>query len=568
MNSAQVGPDSVLEAGPPWRRRLHAVVLDPDGGTARHYWRDLDRPDRWWQRGEALPAAVTGPGRLDREGGAVVARVRTADGVRSFRLAVGGARMGPLKRWLSLSKPRADTKPANPGTWVPAPDRPGTPSPVQRPHRLVDEEGSIYHEVLRAPAAGWPGGWWRVGCLRVVEEPAVRLPQESVRIAQVSGETDPQPTPWGERRPTLGRSLSTAGIRGTDLGVRVDTGGRSLLLCGDTHWQRRPWLATRDAIAEVLGDGPDGLPRVRFHGSPLRLRGGGATSREYDVPLDAFSHAGRLYACFSSNHFRNARVMGRSVLARAVDPAFAIDPAARHRPVDFTVLGTFSAGEFVNVSVHHDGDTLWLWGSGPYRAGHLRLARLDLAASGLAGLRPAAGRRTGVAAALGVRYWNPAGWRTDEADAAPLLRGAWGEVSVRWVPELGRYLLLGTTGPEDADGPAVMLRTATDPWGPWSGRLRLLDWLTSGRSADRFTRFLHTAADDGLGDRVFRAQARALGAAYAPYLFDARVEGDDLVLRYTLSTWNPYQVALLRHRVALADLAAAAPEGPLPAPPR
>lgn len=534
MTVPQVGPQSVLEAGPPWRRRLHAVVLDAGGGPARHYWRDLGRPDRYWQRGAALPATPTGPGRLDREAGGLLVRLPTATGTRGFRL-------------------RDDA-------WVSASSSPAPGSGPDRRHRLVDEQGSIYHERLRPPDADWPGGWWRVGCLRVVEDEALALPRESVRIAQVSGETDPQPTPWGQWRPTLGRTVSTAGIRGTDLGVRVELGGRSLLLCGDTHWHRRPWLATRDAIAEVGPDGSDGLPPVRFHGSPLRLRGGGATSREYDVPLDAFEHAGDSYAFFTSDHFRHSRVMGRSVLARAVDRGFAIDPAARRRPVDFTVLGTFSAAEFVNTSVHREGHTLWIWGSGPYRAGHLRLARLDLAASGLAELGQARSRRTAVAAALGVRYWNPAGWSPDEADAAPVLRGAHGELSVRWVPALGRYLLLTATGPEDASGPAVVLRTATDPWGPWSPRLRLLDWLATGRSEDRLTRFLHTAADDGLGDRVFRAQARALGAAYAPYLFDAVVEGDDLVLRYTLSTWNPYQIALLRHRLALSDL--------VPAPPR
>ena len=44
------------------------------------------------------------------------------------------------------------------------------------------------------------------------------------------------------------------------------------------------------------------------------------------------------------------------------------------------------------------------------------------------------------------------------------------------------------------------------------------------------------------------------GAAYAPYLFDARAAGDTLVLRYTLSTWNPYQVVLMEHRLPIAAL--------------
>ena len=52
---------------------------------------------------------------------------------------------------------------------------------------------------------------------------------------------------------------------------------------------------------------------------------------------------------------------------------------------------------------------------------------------------------------------------------------------------------------------------------------------------------------------MFRGQANATGAAYAPYLFDARIEGGQLVLRYTLSTWNPYQVVLMQHRLGVGD---------------
>jgi hypothetical protein len=62
--------------------------------------------------------------------------------------------------------------------------------------------------------------------------------------------------------------------------------------------------------------------------------------------------------------------------------------------------------------------------------------------------------------------------------------------------------------------------------------------------------FIKAAGEgDPVGDRIFPGQADGTGAAYAPYLFDTRLEGDDLVLRYTLSTWNPYQVVLMQHRL-------------------
>ena len=65
------------------------------------------------------------------------------------------------------------------------------------------------------------------------------------------------------------------------------------------------------------------------------------------------------------------------------------------------------------------------------------------------------------------------------------------------------------------------------------------------------TRFIKAVVDDEVGDRIFPGQARGTGAAYAPYLFDATADGDELVLRYLLSTWNPYQVVLMSHRLPL-----------------
>lgn len=443
---------------------------------------------------------------------------------------------------------------------------------------LTDEEGSLYAH--RYDAAG--RRWLRSACLRLLDPvPFTVSAIASVKLAQVSGEHDSQPHPGGPR-PTLSRSRSTAGVVGTDLGVRADHAGRTFLLFGDTHWHRRPWLATRDAIAEVMT--PDvPLPTVVFHGSPLKVRGGRVTMREYDVPLAAISHGGDLFGFFTSDHFRGGRTMGRSVLARAADPTLRIDPAARRRPIVFDHLTTWSDRYFINVSVvAHPaaslpgfagaGDVWLLFGSGAYRAGDLRLAVIDPRAPDVSdALRS---RRPVPLRALRPRYWagsaTDAGqdaasagaapvWCDDEADAVPLLTpGAFGEISVRWVPEVGRFLLLAGNGPEDPVGPSVLLRSAPQPWGPWSPRHRLFDWVADGMSfGDAGARFIkaHGDGSDPVGDRVFRAQRDATGAAYAPYLFDARRAGDTLVVRYTLSTWNPYQVVLMEHLLDVRALA-------------
>ncbi len=252
--------------------------------------------------------------------------------------------------------------------------------------------------------------------------------------------------------------------------------------------------------------------------------------------------------------------MGRSVLARAEDPRLVIDPASRRAPVRFRVLGTFSDRHFINVSTQLVGGDLLIWGSGPYRASEPRLAKLDgealarLAERGQSPFMPLRHERglSPFVSPLASATGTATGWSHEEEDAAPLFTpAALGELSVRWVPAVGAYLMLAGSGPEDPIGPAITLRFAPNPWGPWSPRLRLLDWVATGMSqADPFTRFIKAAGEgDPVGDRIFPGQADGTGAAYAPYLFDTRLEGDELVLRYTLSTWNPYQVVLMQHRL-------------------
>ncbi len=560
--SGLVGAGSLLATGGV-RRHLDAVVLS--GSRLEHYRRALTRPDRPWIRCGTVSERAGGPGRLERHGRRLVAVVDEPAGERRYVL-------GPTGWAPDAIRPRDAAAMPPP----PPPDEFVAESGQEvrglslaraggREYALVDEAGSLFG-YERLPN----GEWVRASCLRLApNEPFTVAATESVKLAQVTGDLDATPTPWGQRAPTLSGSRATAGVRGTDLGVRVEHAGRSFLLFGDTHWSGRPWLATRDAIAEVVPEGPvaagllpAGLPGVRFHGSPLKLVGraaGRVTMREYDVPLDAFSAGGRLYAFFSSNHFTGPRVMGRSVLARAADPELRIDPAARWRPLVFEVLGGFSERHFVNVSVQvrpasavpgcgSVGDVLLVWGTGAYRASEPRLALLDPALATRAARRGARPFR--------VRYWAGDGWSDTEAHARPLFGPeALGELSVRWVAGVGRYLMLTASAPEDPIGPSVVLRSAALPQGPWSRRVRLLDWVATGMSLDPHTRFIKASRDDDpVGDRIFRSQARGTGAAYAPYLFDAVVDGHELVLRYTLSTWNPYQVVLMQHRLPLADL--------------
>jgi len=492
-------------------RNFELVV--PRGDTLTHYWRDNSRKDVPWRSGGL---ATWGAGKVE------------AAALCSSDLGVGGG-------WLQT---------------------------------LTQEGISVYH-LYRFPVEG-DFRWMRGACIRLDDIESIDVDRDHARsskIAQISGEQDAQ-----TGRLTLSVSRSAAGIHGTDLGVTVTHANRRFLLFGDTHWDD-PCRITLDSIAEVMEGAGDSHPKVTFHGSPLAIIGGDVTQREYDVPLDAFSLAGQFFVFFSSDHFTEGRVMGRSILTRALDPAVPIDPAARNRDLQYQLLTTFSSYRFINVSVQlqpgskvpgfgGDGHVLLVWGSGAYRADDLRLAVIDLRDPAIWSYL--LGNRPFPAAALPISYF--AGllgdtplWSVHEQDARPLLwPGALGELSVRWVPELSRYLLLAMAGPEDPIGAAVWLRTARHPWGPWSRRRQMFDWVLDGMGhRNRAGQFIHDAEanpPDFVGDCVFPEQCDSGGAAYAPYLHDVKIADDIAVLWYTLSTWNPYQAMLMQHEVRLVEL--------------
>ncbi len=589
-------------------RRLEAVVLTRARDALVHYHRDQRRPDHTWVRGEVVSAQPAGPGAIAQlpgrrglPGDLHVLVPETDDGAVFVGHYVRASHPGEARAWRRLRTLEGESAAlvAAPDglhavvggvhlrftgdDWTPTsgPLPPGLVPPalpaglceaIGRPAQAAALAPTDLDAPLAALVPGLPRGWWqalvqegesvfqyhgqtwqgrvrwtRAGCLRFdPQEPFEVAPESSVKLAQVTGERDTQP---GASDATLSFSETRSGIRGTDLGVHVRHDGRDFLLFGDSHW-RAPWRITRDAIGEVTPDGPiAGLPGVELHGSPLAITRGLATSREYDVPLDGFSFEGQFLAFFSSQHFLRHQVMGRSLLARARDPRLRVSGAARRRPIVFDKVGNISDRYFVNVSVQRRDDRLYLWGSGSYRADDLRLAELDLTAPAV---RAALlGRGPWTRPLAGLRYFAGGSWSPHEADARPVVRGAFGEISVRWVPELARYVLLAMDAPEDPIGFGVTLRTASEPWGPWTPRVRLFDWFVNGQSRhDEASRFIRAHHDgDPVGDRIFRLQGSMTGAAYAPYLFDSRRDGDDVVLRYTLSTWNPYQVVLMQHRL-------------------
>lgn len=353
------------------------------------------------------------------------------------------------------------------------------------------------------------------------------------------------------KRPTLSRTEERFGIIGTDLGYSFEHEGKLFFLFGDTIARG----GTGDAIATTAAQSGEGGVRLDFvagaDGKWLKVRPPDISMETNEVPLAGVSVGGRIYLMIRTN--RTAGVSSGSDISKLV----WFDEQARR----FEVLRDVSrlpAGRFLQVSLHHattpiaglpgQGPAVLMWGTGTYRKSDPYLA-----------VTPAQTYATGE----GTRYFaglDAAGeptWADDESRAAPLFeQPVIGDLSVSFVPQVGLWLMLYDAWPgrgargagrgrEDA---GVQLRTSTTPWGPWSAPERVLRPIDAAQG-----KLMHMAnTDDGLEWplKKFNGASRRSeqGAIYAPYVIErfTRVDGDRLKLYYTLSTWNPYVVLLMR----------------------
>jgi hypothetical protein len=396
----------------------------------------------------------------------------------------------------------------------------------------------------------------------VVFEPPPERHLRTRKISQLTGDFDLDG--WdgvdpATRRPTFNQTQSRSKIRGTDLGSSFEHQGRTFFLFGDTFRPDVPGMETDfDAIAWTDDASPrvannpfaDGLTLNFYPGPPIVP---GMDQGAFNVPLEGFSDGEDMFVFFSTGHqdVSNKALMGFSVLTRCVDTR-AVDH------LEFTPLQPiFSGDKFINVSVvqgkldgpeadvlgfRPDTDVLWIWGSGRYRSSDIYLAALEL---------------EGVQRnPLDLRFFAGNGaWSNREDDAIPLFcSGSVGELSVRWNPFLERYLCFFNS----ANPRGILMHSAPKPYGPWSRRpVMVFDaWPDKG-----YSHFMHAPPAPGKPpfdhnqDDMGRDRD-AWGGEYGPYQIAryATRDGDGTHIFFTMSTWNPYQVMLMRTTVTPLDV--------------
>jgi hypothetical protein len=419
---------------------------------------------------------------------------------------------------------------------------------------------------------------------------------KSHKIVQLTGDFDrSRKDEHGNFVPTVNLTGQRFGIHGTDLGSSFQHNNKTYFLFGDT-WPAfhlgepmgdcRGLFADRDAVAFTEDTQVDPVAGVRltFLGHPPMmhplvdnneqlLRRQGA----FNVPLEGISINNRMFVFFSTHHVfiqPAHHLMGRSTVTECMDPF-----GSPNEGVNFQILYHFSDNKFLNISLARgfltdaqatqlnliDPEVVFIWGSGRYRSSDVYLA-----------LKSARRFDSGD----GTRYYcgrnGSFEWSNDENAATPLVNtGCVGELSVRWNPFLERYFMMF-----NGDSPkGVMLHSAEKPWGPWTHTPRTVfsaDLPEGPQICIRqgFRRFIHaswkrldhrdcTAHNDsfhiGQPNPPFDEEKwqNQDGDAYSPCQIGHMakgVHGVSTELFFTMSTWNPYQVVLMRTEVTADDL--------------
>ncbi len=365
------------------------------------------------------------------------------------------------------------------------------------------------------------------------------IPGSSVKIEQLIGDTDYQ-----TRKATPSLSNTRYKVAGTDLGYSFGHADELYFLFGDTLY-----FNAGDTMARsTVGDPEAGLVLdflTNGDGSTLLVKPPGVSMGPFEVPDSGISIADRTYVICKTNHSSDAsHPTDTSVLTR-------FDEATG----DFSVVRQISqlpGGKFVEMALHEapagyglTQPAILMWGSGVYRQSDVYLAMVPTGAfeSG-----------TGTNYFTGLTNGQPT-WSANEADAVPVvLDGTVGNVSVTFAPAVGLWLMT-----YDSRAPAtkgVVFRYAQAPWGPWSAPQVIFDPKRDGG----YGRFIHDPSivpDDGLdGPTIGGADPHTTtGGDYAPYVIEpfTKLEGGALSIYYTMSTWNPYTVVLMRSQFAVAS---------------
>jgi hypothetical protein len=341
----------------------------------------------------------------------------------------------------------------------------------------------------------------------------IYVPNSTKKVCQLTGDFD---RAAGVR--TLSQTGKRFGVNATDLGSSFEHKGRLYFLFGDTWGRRGAW----DAVAWTKSTDPEKIV-LDFHrakdGKWLPPTVPGISQGAFEIPSGGISIANTIYVVFTTDHTAE-KVMGRSVLANSRDDGRT-----------FRMLYELSRDKFINVSFWSADGWLYIYGSGEYRKSSVCLARVRLE------------EQSKLQYFTGVDEKSEPRWSPTEVNAAPLFQhDVVGEFSVAYLEPVKRYVMLYNSG----EPRGITMRSAKAVWGPWSEGMVIFEpWRDKG-----YGHFMHISAkfkekSDTLSDPN---RVDEWGGEYGPYVMSRFTTGANGQCRiyFTMSTWNPYQVVVMR----------------------
>jgi hypothetical protein len=383
------------------------------------------------------------------------------------------------------------------------------------------------------------------------------IPGSTTKVEQMIGDCDyTAQAQTGQCAPTTSRTSTRARVLGTDLGASFESEGRVIFLFGDTisPSPSENYLASDTMASSVSTDPSRGLFLDFFtnnDGSPYFVRIPGVRMGAGEVPHAGIRLNGSTYIVVNTGtdiNLPDRHINEHSVLTR-------FDEAARR----FTVLRTISSrpnGKFVTTALRQSGNEVYIFGLGVYRESDVYLSVV-----GAADFESGRGTRYFTGMVNGQPTWS-----ASEADAVPVVLDnplnvsnptpGIGNVSVIYSDELRLWLMTYDSGRSAPETRGFYFTSASEPWGPWQ-RPQLIFNTTRDGGAGTFIHDPRISPGDRLTGPTIGPNdpVTTPGGPYAPYMIErfTRVNGRTLSIYYTLSTWNPYTIVMMRSDFMLSE---------------
>lgn len=401
----------------------------------------------------------------------------------------------------------------------------------------------------------------------------------TTKVCQLTGQTDKE-----FNQLTASQTEKRFGLIGTDRGYSFEHNGMLFFLFGDSpptgvfnghpNAQSDPPRVTDDNDAIAYCPATDLVSNLTLnfvtdeigafknpvvldsHGNPA------ITLRTNETPIAGISDAGKIYVLFGTDNYLSNPPGGtsspsggatRSIVAVSTDSAKT-----------FHFLYNFSrapGAKFIMTAIARAQDGyLYFWGTqgdSLFRHSPAFLARKPIGSMG---------DSTAIEYLHAVNSDGTPVFMAGENTASALFHDslpgpgrsmhaadAMGEVSVEWNNYVHRWVMLyNCSNNSTSNLRGIYMRTAPQPWGPWSAP----ETIFNPDRDNGFCYFIHRAVVQGETpcDSLSGPSRMADGGGdYAPYVISRFTTGDSIQMKSTfyfvMSTWNPYNVVIMKSSI-------------------